>query len=86
MAVKSCNIINIFHRDIKADNILLNIEGQQNEIITYLSDFGEAILINQGVKTLNTSIANKPKKLTGTRMYLAPELRKQYEDPIKNYD
>ncbi len=86
MAVKSCNTINIFHRDIKAANILINIEGQKKEIITFLSDFGEAILLNQGVETLNSSIANKPKKLTGTPMYLAPELRKQLEDPNKNYD
>ncbi len=49
MAVKSCNIIDIFHRDIKAANVLVNIEGQKQGIITFLSDFGEAILLKQGV-------------------------------------
>jgi serine/threonine protein kinase len=51
MAVKSCNIIDIFHRDIKTKNILVNIEGNNNEIIAFLSDFGEAILLYQEVET-----------------------------------
>jgi serine/threonine protein kinase len=74
--VKSCNKHNIFHRDIKAANILINFDEKDNTVMTYLSDFGEAILLDQGVNTINTKKANKTKTLKGTPMYLAPELKR----------
>jgi serine/threonine protein kinase len=74
-AVKSCNKHNIFHRDIKAANILINFDKNDNTVMTYLSDFGEAILIDQGVKTISTKMANKTKTIRGTPIYLAPELK-----------
>ncbi len=44
-AVMSCNKHNIFHRDIKAANILVNINENDNSVMAYLCDFGEAILL-----------------------------------------
>ncbi len=88
-AVKSCNKHNIFHRDIKAANILINFDEKKNSVMAYLSDFGAAIQMEQGVKTISTLISNKTKTLIGTYMYLAPELRTQlYEGKrdAANYD
>jgi serine/threonine protein kinase len=78
MAVKSCSMKNIYHRDIKPVNILVNIEGYKNEINLYLSDFGEAMQLGQGVKILNTEYANKPKKLAGSITYMAPEMKQSH--------
>jgi serine/threonine protein kinase len=66
----------IYHRDIKAANILVNIvqKNKKRFISIYLSDFGEAMLIEN---TMNTLVANKSKELAGTPTYLAPELRKK---------
>ena len=44
--------------------------------MVYLSDFGEAILLDKGIKTINSSIANKTKTLRGTLLYIAPELKR----------
>jgi hypothetical protein len=42
-----------------------------------ISDFGEAMLLDMGIKTLSSLSANKTKTLTGTPTYLAPELKRQ---------
>ncbi len=39
-----------------------------------MTDFGEAILIEQGFKTMNAMGANKTKYIAGTPSYMAPEL------------
>ncbi len=55
---------------------MINFDEKDNTVMTYLSDFGEAILLDQGVNTINTKKANKTKSLKGTPMYLAPELKR----------
>ncbi|KAM0140249.1 hypothetical protein ACHAO1_002480 [Botrytis cinerea] len=65
----------IVHRDIKPENILLDHNG----VIKYV-DFGAAKVIARQGKTLVTattaSIANKNKSMTGTPMYMSPEVIK----------
>jgi len=65
----------IIHRDIKPENILLDHNG----VIKYV-DFGAAKVIARQGKTLinasSTAVANKNKSMTGTPMYMSPEVIK----------
>ncbi|EHL02414.1 putative MAP kinase kinase kinase wis4 [Glarea lozoyensis 74030] len=64
----------IVHRDIKPENILLN----ENGVIKYV-DFGAAKVIARQGKTLiaaATGKTEKAKSMTGTPMYMSPEVIK----------
>jgi len=62
----------IVHRDIKPENILLNHNG----VIKYV-DFGAAKVIARQGKTLVAAEAGKANKsMTGTPMYMSPEVIK----------
>ncbi|RAL63817.1 hypothetical protein DID88_003460 [Monilinia fructigena] len=65
----------IVHRDIKPENILLDYNG----VIKYV-DFGAAKVIARQGKTLvaatTATLANKNKSMTGTPMYMSPEVIK----------
>ena len=60
--LKKIHELNVIHRDIKAQNILLNENA--NEIIFKIADFGFA-------KSLEHS---QGKTLCGTQKYMAPEI------------
>ncbi|KAF8468869.1 hypothetical protein BDZ91DRAFT_679106 [Kalaharituber pfeilii] len=60
---------NIVHRDIKPENILLDHNG----IIKYV-DFGAAKVIAKQGKTRITTASSKLSSMTGTPMYMSPEV------------
>ncbi len=49
LAIINCNKNNIYHRDIKPANILISLNKDNNSISIFLSDFGEAVLIEHGI-------------------------------------
>lgn len=62
----------IVHRDIKPENILLNHNG----VIKYV-DFGAAkVIARQGKTLIATEKNGKAKSMTGTPMYMSPEVIK----------
>ncbi|KAI9299170.1 hypothetical protein K502DRAFT_333969 [Neoconidiobolus thromboides FSU 785] len=60
---------NVLHRDIKPDNILLDHAG----VIKFV-DFGASKVIAQNKTLAKTTKAGVNKSLTGTPMYMAPEV------------
>ena len=56
---------NIFHRDVKLDNLLLDGFGKNNEPLVKLSDFGFAVKLGDN---------EYPKDRVGTYYYMSPEL------------
>ena len=61
-ALEDCEEKNVFHRDIKPDNVLVNTKG-----VYKLSDFGEA-------KTIEKTVSDMSRR--GTDNYMTPELNK----------
>jgi serine/threonine protein kinase len=59
--VEYIHLQGVFHRDIKAENVLLSKGGQVK-----IADFGLAILIN-------SDVASRAQSTTGTAVYFSPE-------------
>ena len=55
-----CSLCNIWHRDLKPDNILANYDG-----LPHLMDYGEAIRAEKGL----------PSKLAGTGKYMSYKMK-----------
>jgi len=64
-AIKGCHQRGIMHRDIKPDNILLNIDGKGKILDVKLCDFGLSCLVGKK----SSSVA-----FCGTITYIAPEM------------
>ena len=56
---------NIFHRDVKLDNLLLDVFGPNEEPLVKLSDFGLSVELAEN---------ETPKDRVGTYYYMSPEL------------
>uniref|UniRef100_A0A914C8H2 mitogen-activated protein kinase kinase n=1 Tax=Acrobeloides nanus TaxID=290746 RepID=A0A914C8H2_9BILA len=70
-ALNFCKAMNIMHRDVKPDNILINREGHIK-----LGDFGESRILKESLALT----------FVGTLRYLPPERLTQSEDPEAPYD
>jgi serine/threonine protein kinase len=66
------NVINVFHRDIKPDNIMINHNN-------------EAVLIDFGVRALMEGKSENDLKnnMQGSYQFFAPELLSRKNDPIR---
>ena len=78
MAINFCHEINILHKDIKLDNILVfeKSAGKFPLLKLKLCDFGVSRIIDKENSKFNTS------NLCGTPAYIAPELLGGTSSPI----
>jgi len=82
--------MNIVHRDIKGENILLGGEMtvEETDVVVKISDFGLACYMDPSSKGL--------KKFCGSDLFMAPEILKNWDNPsslpniykskLQNYD
>ena len=68
LAVFHINSRDIFHRDLKPDNLLIKKRNEDGKIHLYLSDFGFAKNIKDMDATQSTA-----SNIKGTPLYLSPE-------------
>ena len=70
LAIKHCHDNDIMHRDIKPDNILVNLDKQGKLSELKLTDFGLACKISEAHEQKNT--------MAGSMGYMAPEILTHY--------
>uniref|UniRef100_A0A8C7EQV6 Serine/threonine-protein kinase MRCK beta n=1 Tax=Neovison vison TaxID=452646 RepID=A0A8C7EQV6_NEOVI len=82
LAIDSIHQLHYVHRDIKPDNVLLDVNGHIR-----LADFGSCLKMNDD-GTVDFSLSNKPVQSSvavGTPDYISPEILQAMEDGMGKY-
>ena len=64
----------VVHRDIKPDNVFLTTEGDTEQLVTRMGDYGTARIVNEN----NDFVAEKNESINqtvvGSGFYMSPEM------------